>query len=411
MDATDRAPSRPVHGHPRRRGHGAYRARATKATGTTRAAPGLCWSGRLKRRARCVRHLLQPVGAGARGVRTSDPISPDFFFPAQGPAAHAYDPWLRIADSPVGFTFQRDLRPLTCSISASASSGSLGPREASAALCRVTRLVLITGRPQPASPDTMCPTRPIRSSATSRSQVGGPAPAAQPAACSRSAREGPVGAGARWAKSEDDGGVLPKRRDPVTRRTAWTARPSSAVLASTCGTPLGQASWDVPYDDARAGALGVLLSDWQVSGVATFQSGRPFTVSLLQEIDNSNTGRANLGFGYNDRPNVVGDPALADPSAERWFDTNAFMFPAYGTFGNSGRNTVDGPGYQNVSLALMKRLPLGARSKLQLRLEAFNLFNHTNFNQPDNFLGSPTFGQILSAQSPRRFQLGAKVIF
>ena len=81
------------------------------------------------------------------------------------------------------------------------------------------------------------------------------------------------------------------------------------------------------------------------------------------------------------------------------------------TFGNSGRNTVEGPGYQNVNLALMKRLPLGAGSKLQLRLEAFNLFNHTNFNQPDNFLGSPTFGQILSAQSPRRFQLGAKVIF
>ena len=168
--------------------------------------------------------------------------------------------------------------------------------------------------------------------------------------------------------------------------------------------------WDVPYDDARAGALGVLLSDWQVSGVVTLQSGRPFTVSLLQEIDKSNTGRANLGFGYNDRPNVVGDPALADPTAERWFDTNAFVFPAYGTL-PTRLNTVDGPGYQNVNLALMKRLPLGARSKLQLRLEAFNLFNHTNFNQPDNFLGSPTFGKILSALSPRRFQLGAKVIF
>ena len=97
---------------------------------------------------------------------------------------------------------------------------------------------------------------------------------------------------------------------------------------------------------------------------------------------------------------------MSDPTAEKWFDTAAFVFPAYGTFGNSGRNTVEGPGYQNVNLALMKRLPLGGRSRLQLRLEAFNLFNHTNFNQPDNFLGSPTFGQILSAQSPRRFQLG-----
>ena len=107
----------------------------------------------------------------------------------------------------------------------------------------------------------------------------------------------------------------------------------------------------------------------------------------------------------------MGDPVIADPSAERWFDTNAFAFPQFGTFGNSGRNTVEGPGYQNVNLALMKRLPLGNRSKLQLRLEAFNLFNHTNFNQPDNFMGSPTFRHILSAQSPRRVQLGAKVLF
>ena len=148
-----------------------------------------------------------------------------------------------------------------------------------------------------------------------------------------------------------------------------------------------------------------------MSGILTLQSGRPFTVALLQEIDNSNTGRANLGFGANDRPNVTGDPALCDPTAERWFNTSAFVFPPFGTFGNAGRNIVDGPGLPNVNLALMKQLPLGSRSRLQLRLEAFNLFNHTNFNQPDNFLGSPTFGQVLSAQSPRRFQLGAKVIF
>ena len=87
------------------------------------------------------------------------------------------------------------------------------------------------------------------------------------------------------------------------------------------------------------------------------------------------------------------------------------MFPPFGTFGNAGRNTVDGPGYQNVNLAVMKQLPLKDEVRLQLRLEAFNLFNHTNFNLPDNFLGSPTFGQVLSAQSPRRFQLGAKVLF
>ena len=56
-------------------------------------------------------------------------------------------------------------------------------------------------------------------------------------------------------------------------------------------------------------------------------------------------------------------------------------------------------------------MPLGPRVRLQLRLEAFNLLNRTNFDLPDNFLGSPTFGQILSAGSPRRLQFGTKLLW
>ena len=84
--------------------------------------------------------------------------------------------------------------------------------------------------------------------------------------------------------------------------------------------------------------------------------------------------------------------------------------PAFGTFGNSGRNTLDGPGYKNVNLALVKLVPVGP-ARLQLRFETFNLFNFRNFDLPDAFLGSPTFGQILSAGSPRRIQFGVKALF
>lgn len=168
--------------------------------------------------------------------------------------------------------------------------------------------------------------------------------------------------------------------------------------------------WELPYESS-GGIAGALLSDWQLSGIVTLQSGRPFTVALLPEIDNSNTGRSNLGFGANDRPNVVGDPRLDNPTPDRWFDTSAFVLPPFGTFGNSGRNTLEGPGYENVNLALIRMLPLGARARLQLRAEAFNLFNRANYDNPDAFLGSPTFGRIVSAQSPRRIQLGAKVLF
>jgi hypothetical protein len=175
-------------------------------------------------------------------------------------------------------------------------------------------------------------------------------------------------------------------------------------------------TYDLPFGNGQrfahdGGVLSALLSGWQTNGVVTLQTGRPFTVALLPDIDNSNTGRSNLGFGANDRPNVVAAPRLSNPTPDRWFNTAAFVFPAFGTFGNSGRNTLDGPGYQNFNASLVKNTQLSESIKLQLRAEAFNLFNHLNFNLPDNFLGSPTFGRILSAQSPRHLQFGVKLLF
>jgi hypothetical protein len=85
--------------------------------------------------------------------------------------------------------------------------------------------------------------------------------------------------------------------------------------------------------------------------------------------------------------------------------------PTYGAFGNAGRNILEGPGYQNVNLALLKQVPLSGNARLQLRAEVFNLLNRANFDLPDNFYGSPTFGRILSAQSPRHIQFGARLMF
>jgi hypothetical protein len=175
-------------------------------------------------------------------------------------------------------------------------------------------------------------------------------------------------------------------------------------------------SYELPFGQGRRfandeGMLTTFLSGFQFNGIVTLQTGRPFTVALLSEIDNSNTGRSTLGFGANDRPNVAGDPNATNRTPERWFNTGAFVFPAFGTFGNAGRNILDGPGYQNVNASLLKNTRLSESVNLQLRLEAFNLFNHPNFNLPDNFLGSPTFGQILSARDPRHLQFGAKLLF
>jgi Carboxypeptidase regulatory-like domain/TonB dependent receptor len=162
---------------------------------------------------------------------------------------------------------------------------------------------------------------------------------------------------------------------------------------------------------ADSGWLSTVLSGWESYGIVTLQSGRPFTVALLSEIDNSGTGRSILGFGANDRPNLIGNPELSNGTTLQWFNTAAFAFPAPGTFGNAGRNILDGPGFQNVNASLVKNTALTERVNLQFRAEAFNLFNHPNFNLPDNFLGSPTFGRITSARDPRHIQFGLKLLF
>ncbi|MDZ4797778.1 MAG: carboxypeptidase regulatory-like domain-containing protein [Bryobacteraceae bacterium] len=164
--------------------------------------------------------------------------------------------------------------------------------------------------------------------------------------------------------------------------------------------------WDLPIRGRNWLARG-----WQTASVWSFQTGRPFTVALLSDLDNSNTGRSSLGFGSNDRPSVLRNPELSDPTAQRWFDTGAFFIPARGNFGNAGRNIVEGPGLSTVNASLLKNTSLTERVNAQFRIEAFNLLNRTNYDQPDNFVGSPSFGSILSAGSPRRLQLGLRLVF
>ena len=90
----------------------------------------------------------------------------------------------------------------------------------------------------------------------------------------------------------------------------------------------------------------------------------------------------------------------------------AFCMPLSGQQGNSGRNQFRSPlGLWQHDLAVRREFPLRENVTLQFRAEAFNLFNHPNFNLPDNFLGSPTFGRITSARDPRHIQFGLKLLF
>src|SRR5439155_14061601 len=95
-------------------------------------------------------------------------------------------------------------------------------------------------------------------------------------------------------------------------------------------------SYDLPLH-----AKSILLRGWQTNGVWTFQTGRPFTVTLLPGVDNSNTGVPSIQFGVVDRPNLVGNPHVSNPGPDAWFNTSAFALPPYGTFGTAGRNILE----------------------------------------------------------------------
>jgi len=221
-----------------------------------------------------------------------------------------------------------------------------------------------------------------------------------------------------WSKSIDDASnFFSSAGDPNFPQNSYDARSERGRSNFDVRHRLSASySYDLPFGKGRrylgdSGWVSTILSGWQTFGIVTLQTGRPFTVALLSEIDNSGTGRSILGFGANDRPNVLGDPNLSQRSPQQWFNQSAFAFPPRGTFGDAGRNILEGPGYRNVNASLVKNTSLSERLNLQIRAEVFNLFNHQNFNLPDNFLGSPTFGQITSARDPRHIQFGLKLLF
>jgi hypothetical protein len=149
-----------------------------------------------------------------------------------------------------------------------------------------------------------------------------------------------------------------------------------------------------------------LVGGWRIGVLETLQSGPPFTVT-------TNVNATNAFSAGPQRPNLVGDPELT--SGERtlthWFNTAAFVDPAPFTFGNAPRSVLRGPGIVTTDLTLEKSVPLSARIRLDVRVEAYNLLNRANFNSPGSTLGAPDFGVISSARAARTVQLGARLGF
>jgi len=171
--------------------------------------------------------------------------------------------------------------------------------------------------------------------------------------------------------------------------------------------------YEIPFGRGRTfmtnltGVSEAILGGWQVNGILQLHTGQPFTPVLA--TDNSNTGQ------NSDRPNLMGDPFQSTAACKTrtpvcWANAAAFVVPAQYTFGTAGRNEVRGPGYQQLDFGLAKNFRFTEQRKLEFRAEAFNLFNHPNFDNPSNTLNA-TFGRILTAQAPRQMQFGFRFIY
>jgi hypothetical protein len=207
-----------------------------------------------------------------------------------------------------------------------------------------------------------------------------------------------------YGGSAASGGGASGGGQTVTNMDAWHG-PSGydtrhrAVISNVYELPFGTGRrWMSDSGSLLQGIVG----GWQLSGITTLTTGRPFTVTLQTGVNN----------GAPSWPNRVGSGVLEDPTVDRWFDTTAFVAPAQNTYGDSGRGILYAPGHVNVDASLSKRFSVIGRSNLELRWDVFNLFNHPGFGFPNAAIGNASAGRITTTiVDNRSMQFALKVNF
>jgi hypothetical protein len=164
-----------------------------------------------------------------------------------------------------------------------------------------------------------------------------------------------------------------------------------------------------------------IIGGWRLSSIVMLHSGLPFTPAV-------GTGNQSGALDGSWFPNVVGNPKVAgtvsaNPSCAAptavhtiaaWFNKCAYTTPAAGTFGTSTRNSLRGPGMEQVDASISKsyRIPLlGEAGVFELKADALNVFNHTNLLNPNASIGTAAAGTISSTQGARNMQFDAKITF
>ncbi len=168
--------------------------------------------------------------------------------------------------------------------------------------------------------------------------------------------------------------------------------------------------YELPFFRQQRGFVGHALGGLEVSGITTLETGLPFTAFNFDE-DPGGTGVIDSLYASG-RPDLIGDPNSGPHTFEQWFNTAAFV-PNSGQNrpGNEGRSVIKGPGLKRFDLSLFKNIKFRESMSMQFRAEAFNIFNHTNFNTFGTNIFSSTFGRIASVHDARIIQFGLKLYF
>ncbi len=146
-----------------------------------------------------------------------------------------------------------------------------------------------------------------------------------------------------------------------------------------------------------------LTRDWQISTIVVARSGAPFTPTLA-------TNNALTGLN-NQRPIVVGDPEVSDPTVDNWFNKAAFVTNTAGVWGTATRGMIRGPKYVNADMALSRTFRMWAQQRLEARVEVFNVMNRFQPGDPVVDFASVNFGKIVTAEDPRILQFAVKFTF
>jgi len=220
-----------------------------------------------------------------------------------------------------------------------------------------------------------------------------------------------------WSKCMDDGAFGVGSFNGATTASTPSAAENpfnQSIDHGVCGFDIPQVLrvnglWALPFHGNR------IVEGWQLSGIVSTYDGVPFNV-------NTGFDRALFGSGNTPRPNYVAgcDPYAGAQKVGEWFNPHCYTLEPVGTFGNTGRNTLRGPGFFDTDISLSKDTKLTEQIRLQLRAEFFNIFNHENFANPSNNVFSASGSVNASAgviaasntgSTPRQIQFGLKLNF